>query len=87
MTNILLPKIAHSAVKDLADEAMSGEMSEEDENESPKERIAKVLHNIGAGNISAWWWYSRSNINWIYDRFPIRVSNQLGYYRTFNGFS
>ena len=29
-------------------------MSEEDENESPKERIAKVLHNIGAGNISAW---------------------------------
>ncbi len=47
-------KDAHSAVKDLADEAMSGEMSEEDENESPKERIAKVLHNIGAGNISAW---------------------------------
>jgi hypothetical protein len=47
-------KDAHDAVKDLASEAMSGEMSEEDENESPKEKLGRILRNIGAANIGNW---------------------------------
>jgi hypothetical protein len=33
---------------------MSGEMSEEDENESPKEKLGRILRNIGAANIGNW---------------------------------
>jgi hypothetical protein len=47
-------KDAHDAVKDLASEAMSGEMSEEDENETPKQKLGKIMRNIGAANIGNW---------------------------------
>jgi hypothetical protein len=47
-------KEVHDAVKDLANEAMDGEMSEEDENETPKEKLGRILRDIGAANIGNW---------------------------------
>jgi len=47
-------KEVHDAVKDLANEAMDGEMSEEDENETPKETLGRILRDIGAANIGNW---------------------------------
>ena len=47
-------KDAHDAVKDLAKEAMDGEMSEEEENETPKEKLGRIMRNIGAANIGNW---------------------------------
>jgi hypothetical protein len=47
-------KEVHDAVKDLANEAMDGEMSEEDENETPKEKLGRILRDIGAANIVNW---------------------------------
>jgi hypothetical protein len=47
-------KEVHDAVKDLASEAMDGEMSEEDENETPKEKLGRILRDIGAANIGNW---------------------------------
>jgi hypothetical protein len=47
-------KDAHDAVKDLAGEAMDGEMSEEEDNETPKEKLGRIMRNIGAANIGNW---------------------------------
>jgi phosphoenolpyruvate carboxylase len=47
-------KDAHDAVKDLAREAMDGEMSEEEENETPKEKLGRIMRDIGAANIGNW---------------------------------
>jgi hypothetical protein len=47
-------KDAHDAVKDLAKDAMDGEMSEEEENETPKEKLGRIMRNIGAANIGNW---------------------------------
>jgi len=47
-------KDAHDAVKDLAKEAMDGEMSEEEENETPKEKLGRIMRDIGAANIGNW---------------------------------
>ena len=47
------PKKAHDAVQNVVDN-IGGEMSEGDENMGPKEKVANILHEIGAGNIAAW---------------------------------
>jgi hypothetical protein len=33
---------------------MDGEMSEEEENETPKEKLGRIMRNIGAANIGNW---------------------------------
>ena len=44
----------HSSIVSAVEDRIGGEMSEEDENENPKHKAAKILHAIGAGNIAAW---------------------------------
>ena len=44
----------HSSIVSAVEDRIGGEMSEEDENENPKHKAAKILHSIGAGNIAAW---------------------------------
>lgn len=44
----------HGSIVSAVEDRIGGEMSEEDENENPKHKAAKILHSIGAGNISAW---------------------------------
>jgi acetolactate synthase small subunit len=46
-------KEVHNKIKDISDEEIGGEI-EEDENQTPKEKVADILNSIGAGNISAW---------------------------------
>lgn len=48
------PSEVHSSIVTAVEDRIGGEMSEEDENETPKHKAAKILHSIGAGNISAW---------------------------------
>lgn len=47
-------KEVHSKIEDMVgDDILNGEISE-DEDENPRKKTAKILHTIGAGNISAW---------------------------------
>jgi hypothetical protein len=47
-------KEVHNKVENVVADKIGGEMGEGDENMEPKQKIARILHSIGAGNISAW---------------------------------
>ena len=44
-------KEVHSKIESVIEDGDGGEMLE---NENPRHKVAKILHNIGAGNIAAW---------------------------------
>ena len=46
------PKEVHDKIENKVGTEVGGEMSEEDE--TPRNKAARILHNIGAGNIAAW---------------------------------
>jgi hypothetical protein len=47
-------KEVHNKVENVVANKIGGEMGEDGENVEPKQKVAKILHNIGAMNISAW---------------------------------
>jgi predicted transcriptional regulator len=48
-------KEVHSKIKNMSNNLGDGELEEDEgKEESPKEKVARILHSIGAGNIALW---------------------------------